>query len=192
MRSGLRNEQDFDRWFDGLSADLVESSHARYRYRTKFHRSNIELTLLRIYLEQLRLSRSHLDSLLEGSSSTLQLLTSLSNAFQAIELQTSTFQARCEGILAEQRRLTTMADTITQNLQYYSLLEPINRRLNAPGAGHFVRGEDFSQMLSNMDQCLEYMKTHVSSISPRKRPGLTRHSLTRKKLLRTNHATGYF
>lgn len=54
-----------------------------------------------------------------------------------------------------------MADSINQNLQFYSLLEPMTRRFNAPGAGHFVRGDDFVQMLSNMDQCLEYMRSHV-------------------------------
>lgn len=146
-RGGLKDERAFADWFDGLSDQLVESNHARYTE----------------YLDQLELSRNHLDSLIEGTSSTLDLLTTLSTSFKAVELQTSTFQSRCEGILGEQRRLNSLADEVGQNLRYYSLLDPINRRLNAPGAGHSVRREDFPQMLTNLDQCLDYMKAHVSS-----------------------------
>jgi hypothetical protein len=55
-----------------------------------------------------------------------------------------------------------LADGIAENLQYYTYLEPITRRLNAPGAGRLVGGKDFSEMLSNLDACLEYMQAHVS------------------------------
>ncbi|KAK5005376.1 Golgi transport complex subunit 3, partial [Cryomyces antarcticus] len=51
---------------------------------------------------------------------------------------------------------------MAENLQYYTYLEPITRKLNAPGAGNFVRGKEFSEMLSNLDRCLEYMQAHTS------------------------------
>ncbi|TKA70672.1 hypothetical protein B0A49_03479 [Cryomyces minteri] len=38
----------------------------------------------------------------------------------------------------------------------------MTRKLNAPGAGNFVRGKEFSEMLSNLDRCLEYMQAHTS------------------------------
>lgn len=117
----------------------------------------------RSYQDQLDVSQSHLDSLLFSTASTLDLLASLSRSFQAVEAQTTAFQKQCEGLLSEQKRLTELADGIGGNVQYYSYLEPITKRLNAPGAGNFVRGKDFSDMLARLDQCLEYMAAHVRS-----------------------------
>jgi conserved oligomeric Golgi complex subunit 3 len=63
----------------------------------------------------------------------------------------------------EQKRLEALARGVKDNLQYYSYLEPITRRLNAPGAGNFVRGKEFSDMLARLDECLEYMGAHVGA-----------------------------
>ncbi|KAK1090150.1 Golgi transport complex subunit 3, partial [Friedmanniomyces endolithicus] len=51
-------------------------------------------------------------------------------------------------------------DSIEENSRYYAYLEPMTRRLNAPGAANLVKGDDFAEMLSNLDQCLAYMETH--------------------------------
>lgn len=117
----------------------------------------------RQYQSHLELSHSHLDSLLEDTSSTLDLLSSLSNSFKTVEAQTTAFQKQCEGILQEQSRITELASNLDKNLKYYNVLEPVTRRLNAPGAGSFVRSKEFSDMLSRLDQCLEYMAVHVCS-----------------------------
>ncbi|KAL8798664.1 MAG: hypothetical protein Q9200_007725 [Gallowayella weberi] len=92
---------------------------------------------------------------------TLDLLTSLSDSFRSVEAQTTIFQKQCEGLTLEQKRLTQLTDGITQNLKYYSFLEPVTRRLNAPGAGNLVRSEEFSKLLGRLDECLEYMAAHV-------------------------------
>lgn len=107
------------------------------------------------------MSKSHLDSLLTDTSSTLNALSSLSQDFQAVELQTSKFQKQCEGLLSAQKRDSELASEIQENLQYYEFLDPASRRLNAPGAGNTVRGQDFSDMLRRLDECLDYMETHV-------------------------------
>lgn len=57
--------------------------------------------------------------------------------------------------------MTKLADEIGENVQYYNYLEPLTRRLNAPGAGNSVGSQGFSQMLSQLDQCLDYMQAHV-------------------------------
>ena len=97
----------------------------------------------------------------KDTSSTLDLLASLSESFRAVEAQTTAFQKHCESLLSEQNRLTGLVDNLGRNLQYYNYLEPITRRLNAPGAGNFVRAKEFSEMLSRLDECLEYMAAHV-------------------------------
>lgn len=115
----------------------------------------------RSYQDQLDVSLAQFDSLLSSTSSTLDVLASISSSFQSVEAQTTAFQKQCEGLLSEQNRLAEMADGIGRNVQYYSYLEPITRRLNAPGAGNFVQGKGFSDMLARLDQCLEYMAAHV-------------------------------
>lgn len=115
----------------------------------------------RLYRDQLHLSHRQLDSLLESTSSALDLLSALSDSFKAVAAQTTAFQSQCEGLMADQKRVTKLADDITENLQYYTYLEPTTRRLNAPGAANFVRGEGFTEMLVNLDNCIDYMMTHV-------------------------------
>lgn len=60
--------------------------------------------------------------------------------------------------------MTGLADALGENLKYYNYLEPVTRRLNAPGAGSFVRSKEFSEMLSRLDECLSYMAAHVSTL----------------------------
>jgi hypothetical protein len=57
--------------------------------------------------------------------------------------------------------MTKIAGQVEENLQYYSYLDPISRRLNAPNAGAIVGSREFSEMLATIDHCLKYMKAHV-------------------------------
>ena len=109
------------------------------------------------------LSERHLDSLLDDTTSALDLLATLSESFKAVESQTTAFQAQCEDLLAEQKRLRDLADEIGTDLQYYAYLEPLIRRLNAPGAGRLIRSDDFLDMLTNLNTCIDFMDQHVSS-----------------------------
>ncbi len=84
-----------------------------------------------------------------------------------MEVQTATFQSRCDGLLAEQRHLSALTHDLAEDLHYYDYLDRVTKRLNAPGAGNSVRRDDFSEMLSTLDNCLEYMQTHVSSFCNR-------------------------
>ena len=125
-------------------------------------RDNHAKDVHRNYQKQLELSQSHLDTLLSDTSSTLDLLASLTNSFKEVEVQTTMFQRQCAGLQDEQERITRLADNLDHNLKYYNYLEPVTRRLNAPGAGNFVRSKEFSEMLARLDECLEYMAIHVS------------------------------
>ncbi|KAK7549681.1 Sec34-like family-domain-containing protein [Phyllosticta paracitricarpa] len=140
----LRTDVDFDSWYHTISDDLLDASHGEYQ----------------LYRDQLHLSHRHLDSLLESTNAALDLLSSLSDSFKAVAAQTTTFQKQCEGLIADQKRITKLADELAENLQYYAYLEPTTRRLNAPGAGNFVRGDAFKEMLVNLDSCIDYMQTH--------------------------------
>ncbi|OJD34630.1 golgi complex component cog3 [Diplodia corticola] len=143
-RDQLRTELDFGDWYNGISDELLDASHEEYQ----------------LYRDQLHLSQRHLDSLLESTSSALDLLSALSDSFKSVSAQTTTFQSQCEGLIADQKRVTKLADDISENLQYYTYLEPTTRRLNAPGATNFVRADGFTDMLLNLDSCIDYMMAH--------------------------------
>jgi len=141
----ITSELDFAGWYNELEHELLDSSHDEYSS----------------YQKQLELSQSHLDSLLRDTSSALDLLASSTISFKEVESQTTVFQKQCEGILEEQKRIEGLAKSLDTNLMYYNYLEPVTRRLNAPGAGNFVRSKDFSEMLTRLDGCLDYMAAHV-------------------------------
>ena len=145
----IKNELDFAEWYNELEHDLLDSSHNEYS----------------LYQQQLELSQAHLDSLLSDTTSTLDLLASLTTSFKEVESQTTVFQKQCEGLLDEQKRIEGLARSLESNLKFYNYLEPVTRRLNAPGAGNFVRSKEFSEMLARLDGCLEYMAAHVSGFS---------------------------
>lgn len=107
------------------------------------------------------MTERHLDSLIDDTDSALKLLTTLSNSFQAVEAQTSSFQSQCEDLISEQRRLQKLADDVGTDLYFYAYLDNITRRLNAPGAGRLVEDDDFAEVLRNLDSCIAFMGKHV-------------------------------
>ncbi|KAI4233339.1 MAG: hypothetical protein LQ352_008262 [Teloschistes flavicans] len=141
----IKDDLNFADWYDSIEDDLLDASHDNYTD----------------YLSQLDLASSHLDTLLSDTNNTLDLLSSLSDSFKAVEDQTTTFRKQCEGLTQEQKRLANLTDGITHNLKYYSFLEPVTRRLNAPTAGTMARSQEFSSILARLDECLEYMAAHL-------------------------------
>ena len=109
-------ELEFDAEFTSLENRLVEESYAKYQ----------------TYYEQLLLSESHLDSLLDSTSSTLSLLSELSHTFQSVESQTGAFRQQCEDLISEQVRLSSLAVAPDEgDAGYGTYLEPMTRRLRA-------------------------------------------------------------
>lgn len=165
--ANLQNELDFSKWYNEVEDDLLEASYDEYQCETPMpvvQCSILTCLTIRSCLDELQVSKSHLDLILSDTSSTLDLLSSLSQSFQTVESQTSNFQKQCEGLLSVQKHDTGLATDIQENLRYYDFLDPASRRLNAPGAGNTVRGRDFSDMLRRLDECLDYMESHVSYI----------------------------
>jgi hypothetical protein len=166
-------ELDFENDFTALGDQLLEESHAQYES----------------YAEQLLLSDSQLSGLLSSTDDTLELLSSLSASFDAVAAQTEMFRQQCESLVIERRRLTGLADAIEDNARYYTYLEPMTRRLNAPGAANLVKGNDFPEMLSSLDSCLVYMESHPKQLESATYRAKYRLLLTRGLTLIRHHFT---
>lgn len=116
-----------------------------------------------LYGDQLALTERHLETLIADTNSALQLLASLGESFRGVEAQTTTFQAQCEDLLSEQRRLETLADEVGTDLHYYAYIDSVSRRLNAPGAARLVEDESFGEILENLNACIAFMEKNVSA-----------------------------
>lgn len=112
------------------------------------------------YLEELSLTERHLDGLIAGTNDALGILASLSNSFKTVEEQTSSFQARCQDLLTDQKRLQQLADEIESDLNYYSYLDTVSRRLNAPGASRLASDPALAEIFDNLDACVAFMQSH--------------------------------
>ncbi|KAB5526376.1 Sec34-like family protein [Coniochaeta sp. 2T2.1] len=121
--------------------DLLQASQQKYQ----------------LYYEQLAMTERHLDTLLEDTDSALKLLASLSESFDAVEEQTTSFKAQCDDLITEQTRLEKLADEVGTDLHYYAYLDNVTRRLNAPGAGRLVDDNAFGEVLENLDSCIAFM-----------------------------------
>ena len=89
------------------------------------------------------------------------------------------FQAQCEDLLTEQRRLEKLSSEVDSDLNHYAYLETATRRLNAPGAGKLVDDTEFGDMVDNIEACIDFMRKHVSYYATFHRAQLLNH-LNRK------------
>ncbi|KAK8109062.1 Sec34-like family protein [Apiospora sp. TS-2023a] len=113
-----------------------------------------------IYRDQLAMTERHLDTLIDDTNGALKLLETLASSFHAVETQTSSFQAQCDDLLSDERRLQKLADEVGTDLHYYAYLDGVTRRLNAPGASRLVDHQNFAEILTNTDACITFMAQH--------------------------------
>lgn len=107
------------------------------------------------------MTERHLETLIEDTNSALTVLASLSESFRSVEDQTTSFQSQCDDLLSEQKRLQALADEVGTDLHYYTYLDNVSRRLNAPGASRLVDGDPFGEILDDLDSCIVFMMKNV-------------------------------
>ncbi|KAH6686820.1 Sec34-like family protein [Plectosphaerella plurivora] len=113
-----------------------------------------------LYEDQLTLTERHLNALIDDTNASLELLTTLSNSFKAVETQTTSFKAQCEDLISEQKRLQKLADDVGTDLHYYAYLDNVTRRLNAPGAGRLADDDGYGEVLEHLNSCIDFMAKH--------------------------------
>jgi len=117
------------------------------------------------------MTERHLGSLVEDAEYALRDLETLCQSFRAVEDQTKSFQAQCDDLLSEEKRLQTLADEVGTDLHFYAYLDNVTRRLNAPGAGRLVEDDSFGEVLANLESCIAFMTQNVGlSVATYKTP----------------------
>ncbi|KAK1829389.1 oligomeric Golgi complex subunit 3 [Podospora conica] len=135
-----------DLYGDILEDELLEASQQEYI----------------LYHDQLAMTERHLGTLIDDADGTLKVLETLCQSFRAVEEQTKTFKAQCDDLLSEQKRLQVLVDEVGTDLYYYSYLDNVTRRLNAPGAGRLVDDDAFGEVLENLEACIAFMSKNTS------------------------------
>lgn len=64
-----------------------------------------------------------------------------------------------ENIIQEQKKLHEIGENIQKQLFYYTQIEKISQRLSSPTLS--VSSEIFLEILNTIDNCLEFMRSHV-------------------------------
>ncbi|KAI1504113.1 Sec34-like family protein [Biscogniauxia marginata] len=151
----------------GLEALMVEKPEESIRHRDLLPPKPLDIELVDasqheylLYRDQLEMTERHLDTLIADANGALGLLTSLADSFRSVDTQTSSFQAQCDDLLSEEKRLRKLADEVGTDLHYYAYLDGVTRRLNAPGASRLVNHENFGEILTNLDACIAFMAKH--------------------------------
>ena len=159
LESGISLESNYDQYEN----DFLDASQEDYQYvkEASYLGAKLANSRFRLYRDQLDLSERHLGGLLDGTTQALSLLAKLSESFKTVESQTTAFQAQCEDLLVEQKRIRGLADEVGADLQYYAYLDPLTRRMNTATGSRLVKSDDFLDVLVNLNTCIDFMDEHV-------------------------------
>lgn len=86
----------------------------------------------------------------------------LQTEYEFVANKTSSLHLQSENIIQEQNKLHEICENIQKQLHFYTQIENISQRLASPTLS--VSSEIFLETLNTIDECLEFMRTHVSVI----------------------------
>lgn len=97
--------------------------------------------------------------LLDHATTVLESLSNIQHGFEAVADQTSTLQASCNDLQAEETRLSRLADDVRDSLQPFSFLASANRLLNVPGS-NLVLQPSYQDLLIKLQSSLDFLDAH--------------------------------
>lgn len=87
----------------------------------------------------------------------------LQKEYEFVANKTSSLHLQSENIIQDQNKLHEICENIQKQLHFYTQLENISQRLMSPTLS--VSSEIFLETLNTIDECLEFMRTHVSLLN---------------------------
>ncbi|GAA5814892.1 hypothetical protein MFLAVUS_008395 [Mucor flavus] len=135
--------QEFFDWYSLMETEMEKGQEDVYRNH---------LSMVQLYQEAC-------NDFLSDLQVTCKLFDDLEKDYSFVDLQTRSIQTTCETLLAEQDRLTRLAEGLSERLAYFNQLEPIAKLFNSPGDDICINPE-FITMLNTLDECIQYMQDH--------------------------------
>lgn len=142
--SGIDTTHDFLLWYDRVNAEIHE---------------NADLASHR-YLQQLVTRSTECARMLEQIEQAMGRLKTLREEYAFVSEKTEALNAASEQLIEEQQKLQKLGDGIQLRLHYFNQVELLNQRLHSPTLS--VASESFRECLNKVDECLIYLKEHVS------------------------------
>lgn len=137
--------QEFFDWFAVMESEMEKGQEDKYRNH---------LSIVQLYQQAC-------DEFLVDLQASCSLFDQLEKDYSFVDEQTRSIQEACETILAEQHRLTRLAEGLSERLAYFNELEPIAKLFNSSyGSGDICLNKEFIPMLDKLDICIQYMQDH--------------------------------
>ncbi|XP_045511546.1 conserved oligomeric Golgi complex subunit 3 [Colias croceus] len=133
---------DFLEFYENLSEQSIKASDAPYE----------------AYYKQLEERKNECVNLTDQIAATLSNLDKLSDEYNLVSNKTNALHTMSEQLLADQNKLSAIGDNIKQKLHYFTQVEHLSQRLNSPTMS--VNSDTFFNVLSKIDECLEYMRAN--------------------------------
>lgn len=112
----------------------------------------------REFLENVQRYKNQCDEVIEEVEQCLEFLTVLKTDYVRVATKTNALHEACENLLEEQTQLVNAAESINSKLGYFNELDRISTKLNLPTCS--VNSEGFLPILSQLDECIEYLNKH--------------------------------
>lgn len=91
---------------------------------------------------------------------SLDALNKLTKEYDFVNTKTSSLNTASENLIQEQTQLSEISDDIRFRLKHFTQAEHLTQRLQNPTFS--PASEQFVDIINSIDECLEYMKKHVS------------------------------
>lgn len=112
------------------------------------------------YLQQLITRSTECKRMLTQIEAAMGRLKTLREEYAFVSEKTEALNSASEQLIEEQEKLQSLGDEIHKRLHYFNQVELLNQRLHSPTLS--VASESFRECLSKIDECLTYLKEHVS------------------------------
>lgn len=138
----IETSQQFLSWYARIEDEVLDDDDNVYQqYYSQLHSWDSECNISVEFLE-----------------AALKDLKHLSEQYLSVSEKTSSLHKVSEQLLAEQTQLDALSEKVCHRLRYFTVLENLSQRLVSPTLT--VAGDQFYQILDQLDDCMNYMSTH--------------------------------